>query len=93
MSNENAGKKVPARGQTGKTALLGLGNQWANRRNGLGWGEGAEVKNFVKDVMETQSCEYGFILKRINCIYYAYKEVISLKIVCRRLDHAVDNQL
>ena len=51
------------------------------------------MKNFVKDVMETQSCEYGFILKRINCIYYAYKEVISLKIVCRRLDHAVDNQL
>ena len=25
------------------------------------WCEGAEMKNFVKDVMETQSCEYGFI--------------------------------
>ena len=65
----------------------------SNRRNRLGWGKGAEVKNFVKDVMETQSCEYGFILKWINCIYYSYKEVISLKIVCIKVDHAVDNQL
>ena len=54
----------------------------SDRRNGLGWGEGAEVKNFVKDVMETQSCEYGLILKWINCSYYAYKGEISLKIVC-----------
>ena len=59
----------------------------SNRRNGLGWCEGAKVKYFVKDVMETQSCEYGFILKWINCVYYAYKEVISLKIVCGRVDH------
>ena len=51
------------------------------------------MKNFVKDVMETLICEYGFILKWINCIYYTYKDVMDLKIVCRRVDHAVDNQL
>ena len=65
----------------------------SNRRNGLGWCKGVEVKNVVKDVMETQSCEYGFILKWINCVYYAYRDVINLKIVCGRVDHAVDNQL
>ena len=43
--------------------------------------------------METQSCEYGFILKWINPSCYAYKEVTGLKIVCVRLNHAVDNQL
>ena len=64
-----------------------------NRRNGLGWGKGAKAKKLVKDVMETQSCEYGFILKWINHSYYTYKEVVGLKIVCIRVEHAVDNQL
>ena len=32
-----------------------------DRKNRSGWCVGAEVKNFVKDVMETQSCEHGFI--------------------------------
>ena len=32
-----------------------------NKGNKLGQCKGAEVKNFVKAVMETQSCEYGFI--------------------------------
>ena len=42
---------------------------------------GAEEKKFVKDVMETQSCEYGFILNWINHRYYGSKGAISLKIV------------
>ena len=65
----------------------------SDRRNGLGWGEGTEAKKIVKDVMETQICEYGFILKWINHSYYASKEAIGLKIVCIRVEHAVDNQL
>ena len=28
-----------------------------------------------------------------NCIYYAYRGVINFKIVCGRVDCAVDNQL
>ena len=31
--------------------------------------------------------------KWINCIYYAYRGVIDLKIVCGRVDRAVDNWL
>ena len=65
----------------------------SNRRNGLQWGKGAKAKTIVKDVVETQSCEYGFILKWINHRYYASKEAIGLKIVCVRLEHAVDNHL
>ena len=65
----------------------------SNRKTGLRQCKGTEVKNFVKDVMETRSCKCGFILKWINCVYYAYRDVINLKIVCRRVDHAVDNQL
>ena len=37
----------------------------SDKGNGLGWCKGIEVKNFVKDVMETWSCEYGFILNWI----------------------------
>ena len=80
-------------GQTGRNWVAGAWEPMSNRRSGLGQCKGAEVKNFVKDVMKTQSCEYGFILKWINCVYYAYRGVIDLKIVCRRVDHAVDNQL
>ena len=65
----------------------------SDKENRSGRCLGSEVKNFVKAVIETHSCEYGFILKLNNCVYYAYKEVISCKIVCRRVDHAVDNQL
>ena len=93
MSNENARKKVPARGQTKKNRVAEAWEPMSNRRNGLGWGVFAEAKKFVKDVMETQSCEHGFILKWINHRYYASKEMISLKIVCVRVEHAVDNHL
>ena len=65
----------------------------SDRRNGLGWGKGAEAKNFVNNVMETQSCEYGFISKWINHSYYAYKGPIGLKIACVGVEHAVDNHL
>ena len=33
----------------------------SGRENGLGWWVVAEVKNLGKDVIETQSGEYGFI--------------------------------
>ena len=90
--------KMPERRslQGGKLEKNWVAKAWepmSDRRNGLGWGKGTKAKNFVKDVMETRSCEYGFILKWINHIYYAYKEVVSLKIVCIRVDCAVDNQL
>ena len=39
----------------------------SDRENGLGWCMGAEVKNFGKDIMETQSSEYGFILYLLKC--------------------------
>ena len=49
-----------------------------DRKNRLGWCIGTEVKKIVKDVMETQSCEYGFILYWMNCRYYGSKEATSL---------------
>ena len=33
-----------------------------DRKNRSGWCISAKVEKFVKDVMEMQSCEYGFIL-------------------------------
>ena len=38
-----------------------------DRENVLGWCLGDEMKNFGKDVMETQSGEYGFILYWPKC--------------------------
>ena len=32
-----------------------------DQKNRSGWCVSTEVKNVAKDVMETQSCEYGFI--------------------------------
>ena len=44
---------------------------------------GAEVKKCVKDAMETQSCEYGFILYWVNCKYYGSKEAtILISVLC-----------
>ena len=45
----------------GETELLEAWEPMSDKINGLGQCEGAEVKNFVKAVMETWSCEYGFI--------------------------------
>ena len=53
MSNENARKKVPARGQTWKNWVTEAWEPMNDRRNGLGWGKGTKAKNFVKDVIET----------------------------------------
>ena len=39
----------------------------SDRKNGLGWHMGAEVKNVGKDIMETCSSEYGFILYWLKC--------------------------
>ena len=49
-----------------------------DRKNRSGWHIGTEVKNFVKDVMGTQSCEYGFILYWVKCRDYGSKEATSL---------------
>ena len=38
-----------------------------DRENVLGWHVGAEVKYFGKDIMETCSGEYGFILYWLKC--------------------------
>ena len=37
------------------------------RKNVLGWCIGDEVKNLGKDIMETRSGEYGFILYWLEC--------------------------
>ena len=39
----------------------------SDRESVLGWHVGAEVKNFGKDIMETHSGEYGFILHWPKC--------------------------
>ena len=57
MSNGNARKEVTAM----RNWVIGVWEPMSNKRNGLGQCEGAEVKNFVKAVMKTRSCEYGFI--------------------------------
>ena len=41
--------------------VVGAWEPMSNKRNGLGQCKVTEVKNFVKAVMETWSCEYGFI--------------------------------
>ena len=65
----------------------------SDKENRSGRCLGGEVKNFVKDVMETRSCEYGFILKWKNCGYYAFNGGDWFEIVCIRVEHAVDNHL
>ena len=57
MSNGNARKEVAAR----RIWVTGAWELMSDKRNGLGWCEGTEVKNFVRAVMETWSYEYGFI--------------------------------
>ena len=57
MSNRNAGKEVTAR----RNWVAGAWEPMGDKGNGLGQCKGTKVKNFVKAVMETQSCEYGFI--------------------------------
>ena len=47
----------------------------SDRENGLGWCMVAEVKKFGKDVMETWSGEYGFILYWPKCKLHCIKEV------------------
>ena len=61
MSNGNARKEVAAR----RNWVTGDWEPMSDKRNGLGWCKGTKVKNVVKDVMETWSCEYGFILNWI----------------------------
>ena len=44
-----------------KNSVIVAWQPMRDRENRSGQCIGAEVKKFVKDVMETQSCEYGFI--------------------------------
>ena len=39
----------------------------SDRENVLGWCMGGEMKNVVKDIMQTWSGEYGFILYWPKC--------------------------
>ena len=57
MSNGNARKEVTA----GRNWVTGAWEPMSDKGNGLGQCKGTEVKNFIRVVMETQSCEYGFI--------------------------------
>ena len=80
MSNENARKEVSAKGQTEKLGHCGLVTNDGQEK----WVRvvcGCRGKKIVKDVMETWSCEYGFISNWINHRYYGSKEAIGLKIV------------
>ena len=61
MSNGNAGKEVAAR----RNWVTEAWEPMSDKRNRLRQCKGTEVKTFVKAVMETQSCEYGFIF----CVY------------------------
>ena len=57
MSNGNAGKEVAV----GRNWVTGAWEPMSDKRNGLGQWKGTEVKNFIRAVMETRSCEYAFI--------------------------------
>ena len=48
MSNENAGKRVPAKGQIEKNWVAKAWEPMSNRRNGLRWGVGAKAKKFCQ---------------------------------------------
>ena len=49
----------------------------SDRENVLGWCMGDEVKNFGRDIMETHSSEYGFILYWPKCKVFWIKEATS----------------
>ena len=69
-------------GRTGKAVTV-VWQPMSDRESGLGWCMGAEVKNFVKDIMETQSCEYGFILYWAKCRYFVFKEATRwISVLC-----------
>ena len=60
-----------------------LSNQWGIGKNVLGWCMGDEVKNFGKDIMETQSSEYGFILYWPECRIDWIREATSwIRVSC-----------
>ena len=61
-----------------KNSVIMAWQPMRDRGNRSGQCIGAEVKKFVKDVMEIQSCEYGFILYLVNHRYYGSKEATSL---------------
>ena len=65
----------------------------SDKGNGLGWCKGIKVKNFIKNVMETQSCEYGFILNWISGRNYGSQKATSVIIVLCKVEHVVDNDL
>ena len=57
MSNGNARKEVTA----GRNWVIGVWEPMSDKGNRLRQCKGTEVKNFVRAVMETRSCEYAFI--------------------------------
>ena len=61
-----------------KNSVIMAQQPMRGRKNRSGQCIGTEVKKFVKDVMETRSCEYGFILYWMNHRYYGSKEATGL---------------
>ena len=69
-------------GRTGNTVTVAW-QPMSDRENRLGWCMGVEVKNFVKDVMETWSCQYGFILYWAKCEVFWIKEATGwMSVLC-----------
>ena len=61
------------------------------KRNGLGWCEAAEVKNFVKLIWRHKAVSMVLFSKRNNGVYGAYRGVIDFSNCCGGVDHAADN--
>ena len=65
MTNERVGKEASAtwwpKGGMENSVVVAQ-QPMRDRKNRSGWCIGTKVERLVKDVMETQSCEYGFIL-------------------------------
>ena len=59
MSNGNARKEVAAKEKLGHWSWEPM----SDKKNGLRRCKGTKVKNFVKDVMEIQSCGVWFYFK------------------------------
>ena len=61
----------------------------------MGWGGVKVPRRQILSKMSWRPKAVSMVvfLKWINGVYYTYKDVINLKIVCGRVDHAVDNQL
>ena len=80
--NDNEPCELVTNGRT-ENAVTMAWQPMRDRKNRLGQCMGTEVKNFVKDVMETRSCGYGFILYWAKCRYFGFKEAtVWISVLC-----------